>query len=55
MKLKSLLIYMNSVRFRKLFKRCCKKNVDEVDSILEDINDLQLFANPKKKEKLNIF
>ena len=57
---KSHLIYM---RFRKLkcgssslFKKlrdfilCCKKTINEVDSVLEDINDLQLFADPKKND-----
>ena len=28
------------------FIRCCKKTTEEIDSILEDIDDLQLYDKP---------
>ena len=28
------------------FIRCCKKTTEEIDSIQEDIDDLQLYDNP---------
>ena len=49
---------MNKEKFRELFKKlrdlisCCKKTIDEVDDIFEDIEDLQQSDNPFHESKV---
>lgn len=50
--IKYMVVYMNKEKIKEQLRRlrdfvlCCKKAADEVDSILEDINELQWFDNP---------
>ena len=49
---------MNKEKFRELFKKlryfvlCCKKTIDKVDDVFEDIEDLQRSDNPFNKSKV---
>ena len=51
---------MNKEKFRELFKKlrdlmsCCKKTIDVVDDVFEDIEDLQQSDNPFHESNANI-
>ena len=50
--IKYTVVYM---KLKGLFKRirdfviCCKKTVNDIDNVLEDVDDLQWFGNPTYK------